>query len=101
MQGLAELAGLPLIGCGCLASALCMDKDRAHKLARVAGVDVPESFVIGAGERLEGLERRVQALGYPVFVKPVRAGSSFGVTRVTGPEELESLCGWPWSTTAR
>ena len=90
VQGLAELAGLPLIGCGCLASALCMDKDRAHKLARVAGVDVPESFVIGAGERLEGLERRVQALGYPVLVKPVRAGSSFGVTRVTGPEELES-----------
>ncbi len=89
VQGLAELAGIPLVGCGCLASAICMDKDRAHKLARLAGVDVPESFVVRAGERLDDLERRAQALGYPIFVKPVRAGSSFGITRVMDPDGLK------------
>lgn len=43
VQGLCELAGIPVIGCGTLASALCMDKDRAHKLASLAGVEVPRS----------------------------------------------------------
>ncbi len=93
VQGLVELAGLPLIGCGCLSSALCMDKDRAHKLARLAGIAVPESVVIHVGEDLEDVKRRVQPLGYPLFVKPVRAGSSFGITRVTRPEDLMPAIG--------
>ena len=46
VQGLFELAGIPLVGCGVLASALCMDKDRAHKLAQAAGVTVPRSAVL-------------------------------------------------------
>lgn len=84
VQGLFELAGIPLIGCGTLASALCMDKDRAHKLAQVAGVSVPASIVLEkdqvAGQTLAFAER----LGYPLFVKPVKAGSSYGVTKVLG-----------------
>lgn len=44
VQGLLELAGIPVVGCGTLASALCMDKDRAHKLASLAGVAVPASW---------------------------------------------------------
>ena len=43
VQGALELAGVPLVGCGTLSSALCMDKDRAHKLAALAGVRVPRS----------------------------------------------------------
>ena len=43
LQGLLELADVPVIGCGALSSALCMDKDRAHKLAALAGVKVPRS----------------------------------------------------------
>ena len=81
-QGLLELAGIPLVGCGVLASAVCMDKDRAHKLAHAAGVAVPASFVLEQWEdRAEGL-KRAEELGYPLFVKPVRAGSSYGITRV-------------------
>ena len=50
VQGLLELAGIPVVGCGTLASALCMDKDRAHKLASLAGVAVPASLVLKLGE---------------------------------------------------
>lgn len=88
VQGLFELAGIPLVGCGVLASALCMDKDRAHKLARSAGVTVPDSFVLernmDAGEALS----QAEALGYPLFVKPVKAGSSYGITKVTERDQL-------------
>lgn len=88
LQGLLELAGVPVIGCGTLSSALCMDKDRAHKLAALAGVQVPRSVLFRRGAGVEELKEAADTLGYPLFVKPVRAGSSFGVTRVTGPEQL-------------
>ncbi len=82
IQGLIELAGIPLAGCGSLASALCMDKGRSHQLAALAGVEVPRGQVILAGERPD------ESIGYPCFVKPLRAGSSFGISRVETPEEL-------------
>ena len=88
LQGLLELAGVPVIGCGALSSALCMDKDRAHKLAALAGVKVPRSALFRRGTELDALRQAAKKLGYPLFVKPVRAGSSFGITRVTGPEQL-------------
>lgn len=88
LQGLLELAGVPVIGCGALSSALCMDKDRSHKLAALAGVPVPKGAVFRWGAEPEAIRRAAEELGYPLFVKPVRAGSSFGITRVTGPEEL-------------
>ena len=87
VQGVFELAGIPLVGCGVLASALCMDKDRAHKLAAVAGVSVPNSYVLGRGEAGEAASR-AERLGYPIFVKPVKAGSSYGVTKVTERGQL-------------
>lgn len=83
VQGMFELAGIPVVGCGTLASALCMDKDRAHKLAQVAGVAVPRAVTFGAHERASALARIEDELSYPLFVKPVRAGSSFGITKVT------------------
>ncbi len=79
VQALAELAGIPLAGCGVLASALCMDKDRAHRLAAQAGIRVPRSVALSSPE----LTDEVRKLGLPLFVKPLRAGSSFGITRVT------------------
>lgn len=89
VQGLLELAGIPLAGCGVLASALCMDKDRAHKLVQAAGVRVPKSTVLTPTEWGD-LERFTQETGYPLFVKPVKAGSSYGVTKVEKPKELEA-----------
>ena len=88
LQGLLELAGVPVIGCGALASALCMDKDRAHKLAAMAGVKVPRSAVFRRGTDAAQIQAAAEQLGFPLFVKPVRAGSSFGISRVARPEEL-------------
>ena len=65
VQGAAELAGIPLVGCGVLSSALCMDKDRAHRLVQAAGVDVAAAVVIdGAAEETE-LKRMTDKLRYP------------------------------------
>ena len=89
VQGALELAGVPVIGCGALSSALCMDKDRAHKLAALAGVPVPRSAVFARSAPMETIRSAAAQLGWPLFVKPVRAGSSFGISRVEGPDRLE------------
>lgn len=89
VQGALELAGVPLVGCGTLSSALCMDKDRSHKLAALAGVPSPRGIVLEPGFSPAELRRGAEAVGFPLFVKPVRAGSSFGVSRVEGPEQLD------------
>ena len=88
VQGLFELAGIPLVGCGTLSSALCMDKIRAHRLVQAAGIPVALSFVLEHGSDRDAALTQAQALGYPLFVKPVRAGSSFGVTKVWTPDAL-------------
>lgn len=90
LQGLFELAGIPVIGCGTLSSALCMDKDRAHKLVSLMGIAVPKSVVFSRGGKKEGIRRIDAELTYPLFIKPVRAGSSFGITKVMAKEELET-----------
>lgn len=94
VQGLLQLAGIPCVGCGVLASAVCMDKDAAHRLAHAAGVEVPPCAVLERSERAgadaspETLAARAKGLCFPLFVKPARAGSSLGVTRVEAPEAL-------------
>jgi len=88
VQGLLELAGIPVVGCGTFSSAVCLDKDRARKLAGVAGVRIPKSFVAEENDDKVLAEERAGALGYPLFVKPVRAGSSFGITKVLNKNEL-------------
>lgn len=88
VQGLLELAGIPLVGCGTLSSALCMDKDRAHRLAHAAGVPVPASFVLRRETKDEIARAQAESLGYPLFVKPVRAGSSYGISKVMDRREL-------------
>ena len=88
VQGMFELAGIPVVGCGVLSSALCMDKDRAHKLVQAAGISVPQSFVLQSGGDAETAIRQAERIGYPLFVKPVGAGSSYGITKVTGWNQL-------------
>ncbi len=82
VQGLFELADIPVIGCRTLCSALCMDKDRAHKLVAQAGIHIPRSLVLTAPVEGKQLQQMVSELVYPLFVKPVKAGSSFGITKV-------------------
>lgn len=89
VQGLFELAGIPVVGCGALSSALCMDKDKAHRLVKLRGIAVPASVTFSRREREAALRSINKRLRYPLFVKPVRAGSSFGVTKVRGPAALD------------
>ena len=88
VQGVFELAGVPLVGCGVLASALCMDKDRAHRLARAAGVNVPASAALDRQTDMDSALVFADKLGYPLFVKPLRAGSSYGITKAANRDEL-------------
>lgn len=88
LQGLIELAGIPLAGCGTLSSAICMDKDRSHKLVALAGIRTPRSIVIDREVGETSLYEKCPELQYPVFVKPVRAGSSFGITKVENERQL-------------
>ena len=88
VQGLFELAGIPVIGCGTLSSALCMDKDRAHRLVSLAGISVPKSVAFHRCELEKALQEIRKHLKYPLFVKPLRAGSSFGITKAEEEKEL-------------
>ncbi|MGI6546508.1 MAG: D-alanine--D-serine ligase VanG [Fastidiosipilaceae bacterium] len=88
LQGLLEMAGIPIVGCKTLSSALCMDKDRANLLTELAGVSVPRTVVLNKGVDDETALKEVERIGFPVFVKPVKAGSSYGVTSVTDKKDL-------------
>jgi D-alanine-D-alanine ligase len=83
VQGLLELAGVPYAGAGVTASALCMDKDLFKAVLRDRGIPVTRSHTLREGDEVEN------PFGYPVFVKPARLGSSVGITKVHGSEELE------------
>ena len=87
IQGLLELAGVPYVGAGVLASAAGMDKEFTKKLLAAEGLPVGKYVVIRPRDATLTAEQR-EDLGLPVFVKPARAGSSFGVSRVTAWEEL-------------
>lgn len=93
VQGLLELAGIPCIGCGVLSSALCMDKSRSHLLVQSQGIPCAKGFTVSVGFDSQSLLAQADNLCYPLFVKPLRAGSSFGISRVTGPEQLIAAVG--------
>lgn len=93
VQGLFELAGIPVVGCGALSSALCMDKERAHRLVKLCGIAVPPSVTFSRRERGTAPREINERLRYPLFVKPVRAGSSFGITKVREPAALDNAIG--------
>lgn len=120
LQGLFELAGIPVAGCGTLSSALCMDKDMAHKIAGLAGISVPKSlkFIIPGNKEKENniiknpsrpkkeyhqdrkkaysrlknsIKQKIkEEIGFPVFIKPVHSGSSFGITKVKDKDGLDA-----------
>lgn len=88
LQGLLEMAGIPCVGCGALSSAICMDKDIAHRLVQGAGIKTPPSTVVYASMTEKEILELTGALTYPLFVKPANAGSSFGISKVTDPTLL-------------
>ncbi len=88
VQGLLELSGIPFVGCDAQSSALCMDKDMAHRIAQSAGVRVPPSIAATSFMDVAEIIRKTEIMKYPLFVKPARAGSSFGITKAYYQEEL-------------
>jgi D-alanine---(R)-lactate ligase len=83
IQGLLELSGIPYVGCDIQCSALCMDKSLAYVVARSAGIATPTFCTVLAGVDIDPGQ-----FTYPVFVKPARSGSSFGVSEVSRRDEL-------------
>lgn len=84
IQGLFELSGIPYVGCDVQSSALCMDKSLAYTVVGAAGIPTPNFWVLGPGDSIDA-----DVLPYPVFVKPARSGSSFGVSKVASAAELD------------
>ena len=82
VQGLLELAGVPYVGAGVAASALCMDKDLCKAVLRDRGITVARNVTLRNGDRPQ------HPFGYPVFVKPARLGSSVGISKVHDEDEL-------------
>ncbi len=87
IQGLLELAGVPYVGAGVLASAAGMDKEFTKKLLVAEGLPIGDHVVLRPRRDTVELEDR-ERLGLPVFVKPARGGSSIGVSRVTAWDQL-------------
>jgi D-alanine-D-alanine ligase len=83
VQGLLELAGVPYVGAGVLASALCMDKDVFKRVMRDQRIPVARHVALRLGDAVRN------PFGYPVFVKPARLGSSVGISKVREEAELE------------
>lgn len=93
IQGMLELTGVPYVGSGVLSSALCMNKHVTKTLCSGADIQVAPWRAVTRSQVAhdDSLVRDLAPeLDYPVFVKPNRAGSSVGVSKVTGPEGLEA-----------
>mgnify|MGYP001196743132 CR=1 FL=1 len=93
IQGMFELVGLPYVGNGVLASALGMDKHFTKTVLAGAGIDVAPWVTVTRARFAQDDDlwrRRITGLGLPVFVKPARAGSSVGVTKVKDWAELDA-----------
>jgi len=90
VQGALKMANIPCVGCGVLASSVCMDKDYTKKVLRDAGVPVAKSVTLFAHER-DSIDYQAVAaqLGLPLFIKPVNLGSSVGVSKVTEAKDLK------------
>lgn len=93
LQGLLEMAGVRYVGAGVLASAVGTDKHYMKLIFQAHGLAVQPYVVVKPGEWERDpaqVRDAVAALGYPVFVKPARAGSSFGISRAADPGDLDA-----------
>lgn len=91
IQGMLELMRLPYVGCGVLASAICMDKVVQKQLCEAAGIPVPKYTWFTQHQwntKESNIIERAESLGYPLFIKPANQGSSVGITKAHNREEL-------------
>lgn len=93
IQGLLEMADLRYVGCGVASSAIGMDKHFMKVAFESAGLAVGPYEVVTHRQWVQdpdAARARIEKLGYPVFVKPARAGSSFGITKVDSADQLDA-----------
>jgi D-alanine-D-alanine ligase len=93
IQGMFEMAGVRYVGAGVLASAVAMDKAYAKVMLQAAGLPVLPALTVTAREWYrdpDGVRHRVADFGFPLFVKPSRAGSSMGISKVHDASELDA-----------
>ena len=91
IQGLLEIADIPYVGSGVLASAVAMDKSFAKPIFSSHGIKVAAGFVVREKEWKEGsaaIQKAADQIGYPIFVKPARGGSSRGTTKVKSASDF-------------
>ena len=89
LQGLLELAGIKYVGCDMTSSAICMDKYLAHEIVSSNGYLSPISYLFNGKDSYEVIENKICNLHFPLFVKPLKAGSSFGITKINKIIELK------------
>lgn len=93
IQGLLEMADIAYVGSGVLASAVAMDKSFAKPIFASHGIAIAPGIVVKASEwqsKKSAITQEISSLGYPVFVKPARGGSSRGTTKVKSNLELDA-----------
>lgn len=93
IQGFLETADLPYVGSGVLASSVAMDKSFAKQIFSAHGLKIAEGFTITANQWSSdesALQKKADDLGYPLFIKPARGGSSRGTTKVKSSEQFAS-----------
>ncbi|WP_423816872.1 D-alanine--D-alanine ligase family protein [Rothia nasimurium] len=93
VQGLLEMADLKYVGCGVASSAVGMDKHFMKVAFEAAGLEVGPYEVVTHRQWVldqASARQRIESLGFPVFVKPARAGSSFGITKVDSADQLDA-----------
>lgn len=94
IQGILEMAGVPFVGCGTRASAVCMDKETTKIILKEAGINVVPYICVTRSDTNDSrvydalIERAVSRLGFPMFVKPCSAGSSDGAAKADTPKAL-------------
>jgi D-alanine-D-alanine ligase len=89
IQGLFEMTQIPYVGCGVLSSAISMEKVYANDILKLLNIKGPKYLSYRVGENIF-VDNIIEDLGLPLFVKPVRSGSSVGISRVSNKEELQN-----------
>ncbi len=88
VQGALENVRIPYVGCDSITGALCSDKVYTKCVARELSIDTARHTVSRSGESASEFSERAEGLGYPIFIKPARLGSSFGASVARNKDEL-------------
>lgn len=90
IQALLSLIGIKYVGCDMSSSLLCMDKYLAHELVKMSSILTPNGYLFNKNDNLDYIKGKISNLKFPLFIKPLRAGSSFGITKVISEGKVDS-----------